>query len=464
MKHPIAKVNAYLDELLGPLGDAPKRFLAFLFLNIISWQSVIGTVLVLHARALQIDTAYVGVLNSFMYFAGALGLLTKYLAERIGSKRLLMTGWAMRNILVAPIVFAPWVYTRWGAHGAMILLSVTTGLFCLTRAFAGIAWSSWLHEIVPADNLARFYTLETILTRVLYVAFGILSFFFLGASPRLWKFAAIAAIGVLAGLLSIRLLARVPGGGPTPLADKAERPAGFATALRDTGLLPFVGCIMIGTFVLSGQTLLFTLLLRERLGLGPGPILLLTSLGSLLTVVTSMRWRRVADSHSSPTTIAATTLLLSLCLAAMAPFCFGGMPIACVLLLCLLIPVSETGFYVAATRAYMLRMDPQNRHTYNAIWAAGGAVAGGCSSVLVGWLVRSGDAMPFALVAIGYALLMLLASTLILRLPENGRTYRDLRTRLFDPRRPLRSIVRIWWYILRPGHADQDIGRSNTCP
>ena len=68
MKTGINKLDAYLDELLGPLGDAPRRFLAFLFLNIISWQSVIGTILVLHARALGIDTAYVGVLNSFMYF------------------------------------------------------------------------------------------------------------------------------------------------------------------------------------------------------------------------------------------------------------------------------------------------------------------------------------------------------------------------------------------------------------
>ena len=156
MKPGIFKLNTHLDELLGPLGDAPRRFLTFLFLNVISWQSVIGTVLVLHARALGIDTAYVGVLNSFMYFASVLGLATKPLAERIGSKRLLITGWTMRNILVAPIVLSPWVYTRWGAHGAMILLSVTTGLFCITRALAGIAWSSWLHEIVPADHLARF--------------------------------------------------------------------------------------------------------------------------------------------------------------------------------------------------------------------------------------------------------------------------------------------------------------------
>ena len=218
------------------------------------------------------------------------------------------------------------------------------------------------------------------------------------------------------------------------------------------------GCILISSFVFAGQGLLFILLLRERLGLGPGLILLLTSLGSLLTIVTTMRWRRVADAHSSPTTIAATTLLLAICLAAMTPLCFGQAPRIYILALCLLIPVAETGAYVAGTRAFMLRMNPHYRHTYNAVWSSSMAIGGGISSLLVGWFVRSGEAIPFALVSTCYALVMLLASALIIRLPENGATYHTLHTRLFDPRHTLRSIVRIWWYVLRPGHARTELG------
>ena len=457
MKTGHTRLDANLHELLGPLGDAPRRFLAFQVLNVISWQSVLGTVLVLHARALGIDTARVGLLNSFMYFASVLGLATKPLAERIGSKRLLMTGWTMRNILVAPIVLSPWVYDRWGTEGAMILLSVAVGLFCVTRALAGIAWSSWIHEIVPSGNLARFYSVETILTRLLAVAFGVLTFFFLGTHPHLWRFAAIAACGVAVGLVSIRALARVPGGGPATIASGTPWHAGFGVAARDRTFMPFLGCIMLSSFVFAGQGLLFTLLLRERLGLGPGPILLLTSLGSLLTIATTIRWRRVADTHSSPTTIAATTLLMALCLAAMTPLCFGHAPRVYVLALCLLIPVAETGAYVAGTRGYMLRMDPRYRHTYNAVWAAGMALGGGVSSLVVGWCVRSGAPIPFALVATGYALVMLLASALIIRLPENGVTYHALRTRLFNPRRTLGSIVRIWGYVLHPGPSSTNI-------
>jgi len=384
-----------------------------------------------------------------MFFASVLGLITKPLAERIGSKRLLMTGWTLRNILVTPLILSPWIYARWGSAGAMVLLTAATGLFCITRALAGIAWSSWIHEIVPAGSLARFYSAETIMSRLLTVAFGVLAFFFLGRNPRLWRFAAIAAGGIVAGLLSIRFLARVPGGRPVAtVVGNAPWYSGFDAALKDRLFMQFMGCLMLSSFVFAGQGLLFTLLLRERLGLGPGPILLLTSLGSLLTIITTMRWRRVADTHSSPATIATATLLMTLCLAAMVPLCCGRVSLAYVLPLCLLIPVAETGAYVAGTRAFMLRMNPSHRHTYNAVWGAGMAIGGGVSSLLVGWFVRSGAATPFALVATGLALLMLLASALIIRLPENGVTCRELRTRLFDPSHTLRSIVCIWWYIL----------------
>ena len=362
-----------------------------------------------------------------------------------------MAGWTLRNIVVSPLVLTPWVYARWGTHAAMLLMSVTTGLFCITRALASIAWSSWVHEIVPAENLARFYSAESILTRLLTVGFGAMAFFFLGAQPPLWRFAAIAACGVTAGLLSIRLLARVPGGKPDPNSRGTPWLAGFPETLRDRTFMAFLGCIMLSNFVIAGQGLLFTLLLRERVGLGPGTILLLIAIGSLLTIVTTMRWRRVADTHGSPTTMAATTLLLVFCLAAMVPLCFGHLPAYCVLPVCLLIPVAESGMYVASTRAFMLRMNPRYRHTYNAVWSSSMAVAGGASSLLVGWTVQSGAAIPFALIAAGYALLLLLASALIIRLTENGTTYHTLHTHLFHPHHTLRSICRIWGYVLQPG-------------
>lgn len=454
----IRKIDEHLHELLDPLDKGPRRFLAFLFLNILSCQALLGTMLVLHARALGIDAARVGVLNSFMYFTGVMGLVTKPLAERIGSRRLLMGGWTLRYILVAPVVAMPWVFIQWGVPGATILLGATTLLFCMTRALAGIAWSSWLHEIIPSEHLARYYTLESMLSRILMVAFGVLAFFMLGHHPPLWRFALIAALGVAAGLFSIRALARVPGGAPaTERGHSTPWHYGFGPALHDRAFIQLLLCTAISGFAQAGQMLLFALMLRDRLHLGPGLILLLTSTGSALTLITAIRWRRVADTHGSPVTLSATTLLLGLCMAGMAPLGIGKAPLLYVLLLCLIIPVAETGSYVACARALMLRMDARYRHAYNAVWSAGIAIGGGLASVLAGWFVRGGEARHYVLAAVINALLMLAAAAWFMRLSEAGRRYDCLQTRLFDPRHPLLSITRIWGYVLRPGASSAGI-------
>jgi MFS family permease len=459
------KLDAYLTELLGPLNDGSRRLLAFLFLNVISWMSVIGTILVLHARALGIDTVRIGILNSFLFFTNVLGLFSKPLAERIGSRRMLLSGWTLRNILVAPVVLTPIVYAYWGVDGATILLGATTLLFCVTRSLAGIALNSWEHEVIPPEHLARFYTLETIQTRLVFVAFGVISYFVLGQHPPLWRFAAIAGVGVIIGLMSIRVVMKVPGGAPPAHKhEDADKPwyDGFDVALRDRDFTGYLACGVLSSFAFAGQGLFFTLLLRDRLGLGPGVILAMVASGSLLTVVTSMRWRRVADSHGSPVTIAATTLLMTFCIAGMAPLSTGHAPLAFVLLLCLLIPIAETGTYVAATRAVMLLMNPRHRHAYNAIWAATFAIGCGISSVLVGWLLRGGEAWHYTAMAAAFALLMLAASVRFIRLKENGRTWRDVHTQLFDARRPLVGMVRIWCYVMHLGSASHDIGPKKS--
>jgi hypothetical protein len=50
----------------------------------------------------------------------------------------------------------------------------------------------------------------------------------------------------------------------------------------------------------------------------------------------------------------------------------------------------------------------------------------------------------------------------MLRLTENGVSYRQLHTRLFDHRQPLLSLVRIWGYVLRPGPSPTGPGTAQV--
>jgi hypothetical protein len=435
---------------LDALDAGPRRFLGFLFLNVLSWQCLIGPVMVLHARALGIESGAVGVLYSLLFFAGVLGVLTKALAERYGSKRVLMAGWTVRNLLVLPVVLTPWVLTQWGAGAAAALLFVTAGLFSMTRALAGIAWSSWLHEIVPPAQLGRFFAAETVMTRLLAVTFGIFAFFVLGQRPPIWRFAAVAALGVGFGLLSIRVLRHVPGGGPSV---RSGEPAwsGFGTVLRDRTFMEFLRCVAWFSFVYVGMGLLVLLLLRDQLLLGPGLILLLTTCGNLLAVTTSTRWRRIADHHGSVVVMAAAGLLVVLCLIVMACLRPGRAPLLLVAAVCAMLPVAESGHYVATNRGYMLRMRPELRHATNAVWGACIAVPSGVSAVLMGVWLRGGTTGHYVLATWGYAALMLAGVYVCLRFPMAGSDQGGRTSTVHDPRRPIMSLVRMLMYVLRPG-------------
>lgn len=438
---------------LDTMPEAARRFLAFLFLNVLSWQCLIGTVMVLHARAIGIGAGAVGLLFSLLYFAGVLGVVTKPLAERFGSKRVLMTGWTARNLLVLPIVFTPVVFRYWGKGAAAALLFTTLSLFCITRALAGIAWSSWLHEIVPPLKLGRFYTYETVMTRLLTVVFGVIAFFVLGHNPPLWRFAVIAAFGVAFGLVSLQLLRRVPGG--EPVTDSKHKPVrgGYLLVFRDRMFMGFLLCSTLFGIIYTGLSLLVTLTLRDQLGIGAGTILLLTSCGNVLAMFTTPRWQRIADRHGSPMVMAANGVLIVFSLLVLGWLREDRAPMALVALACALIPIAESGNYMATSRGYMLRMKPRIRHAYNAVWSALNQVFYGISAVFIGIWLQEGSPARFRSAAWGYALLMVIAIWLALRLPVPRLDSPRGPSPVYNPAQPLRSLGRMLRYVLRPARS-----------
>jgi len=438
---------------LHVMAPGARRFLAFLFLNVLSWQCLIGTVMVLHARALGISRGAVGLLFSLLYFAGCLGVVTKPLAERFGSKRVLMAGWTARNLLVLPIILTPVLFHYGGRGPAAVLLFATISLFCITRSMAGIAWSSWLHEIVPPFQLGRFYTLETVMTRLLTVVFGLIAFVVLGRHPPLWRFAVIAAAGVVFGLFSLRLLQRVPGGLPVAGNRSGRVRGGYRLVFRDGMFMGFLICSTLFGVIYTGLALLVTLTLRDQLGTGAGTILLLTSCGNVLAMFTTPRWQRIADRHGSPMVMAANGVLIVFSLLVLGWLREDRAPMALVALACALIPIAESGNYMATSRGYMLRMKPRIRHAYNAVWSALNQVFYGISAVFIGIWLQEGSPARFRSAAWGYALLMVIAIWLALRLPVPRLDSSRGPSPVYNPAQPLRSLGRMLRYVLRPARS-----------
>ncbi len=273
------------------LGHGPTLFLGFIAFNMLSCAALIGSVLVLHALALGIDTVWVGVLNSLLPFAMMVSIIMTGPAQRLGSKRLLMSGWTMRNIMITPIVFTPLAYRWWGSHGAAIVLFLGVGMFCMVRAVTGIGWTSWLHEIVEKRHQGLYFTVEGVVSRAVDIVFGIGVYLFFLGSHSLWKFSALSAFGVAMGLASVLFLARVPGGGPSIGADTPARPLReeYRRVLADNYFRPFLLLLIVGTFAGTAHPLILTLFMRKYLDIADGSILLIGAVASAVTMLTLHR-------------------------------------------------------------------------------------------------------------------------------------------------------------------------------
>ena len=427
-------------------------FLGFIALNMLSCAALIDQMLVLHARALGIGTGWVGVLNALLPFAMMVSIFMTGTARRLGSKRLLVSGWTMRNIMITPIVLTPLAFAWWGTHGAAIVLFAGVAMFCFVRAVTGIGWSSWLHEIVAEENRGFYFTVESVVARGVGILFGVAVFLFFSSQPALWKFSVMSAFGVASGLASIWFLVRVPGGAPEP--DTSTQPRSsrdeYRRVLGDRSFCSFLVLMLAGTFVGAAQALVFILFMRDHMGLPPGLIMLIGAIASAVAMCTVHRWTRIADSHGSPVTMAAAGFLIVAGLSLLGCAGHGRPGVWFIGFLAAVLSVGGSGFFVTGARGFLHRIDPMMRHAYVAVWNTATALFAGTASILAGILVRGGSHQAFTLTALGLALLMAAACVALLRLPERGVDFEAYDYELFDPGQPVLSILRMYGYVFKP--------------
>ena len=226
-----------------------------------------------------------------------------------------------------------------------------------------------------------------------------------------------------------------------------HKPAGMRThALVGLGAALF-------TIVYTGMALFIALLLRDQLGIGAGLILLLTSFGNILAIPATTRWRRVADRHGSPVVMAANGVIVLACLTLLGFVGAGWAPLPLLVVICALIPITESGNYVAVSRGYMLRMKPRVRHACNAVWSAGTQLLAGCSAIFMGYWLKAGETSHYRSAAWGYAALMAVAIWIALHLPVPHLDAPRDASPVYDPAHPFRSLGRVIRYVLRPARS-----------
>jgi MFS family permease len=266
---------------------------AYLFqaFNAVSWQICLGSPLILFARELGAPAVVLGLLAGLAPLTSTLQLLVAPHAERIGYRKLMVSGWSSRVVMLIFLTLLPLSVAFLPATVVIVLMILIMFAFTALRGVATCAWMPWITAIVPravrGEYLSRDRTFVGIASVVALAVAGI----FLFDSGNMGAFTIVFALSFLGGAISLYFLNRVPEPRGRNLGDQPFVRMRWRDLLRDGAfvrLLTFAA--MVQLCVLSTGTFI-TVFVREEVQIRDGYILWITA-GAALVGIFGLRLLR----------------------------------------------------------------------------------------------------------------------------------------------------------------------------
>lgn len=432
------------------LPPAVRKFLIFTGINLISWQCIVGQMLVLFGRAIHMPPAWIGALLSFMPLSMLMVIVSIPAVSLLGSKRMLFHTWVVRNAAASAVFLIPAAAALGGERAAWHVLWVAILCFSLSRAFGIGAWYPWLHEIVPKNLTGSYFAAETLVVQTLNVAVAAGIAVVLRMGTGMERFYAIYALGVATGLYSAWYLKRIPGGGgASPAGSVSTSPAVVLHAWRDGRYRRFVGLAVLSVSAIMWMNVSSILYLRDVLRYTDSRIMALMAAGAgavALTARASSLFSERFGSHS------ALSVMMGGQGIAAAGWCFllpgGHGEFAMAVSLLLASQVCSAGFMIVAAKAMMNLVRESHRIGYTSLWIIGISLGNGIPPLAGGWLIDAhalaGYRSCFLLSAVSGAV----AAAVWRRFPIEVRLPVPDIHLIVRPGQPLRSLQRIVWMIL----------------
>jgi len=432
---------------LNDLAVAPRRFLFFIVFNIVSWQCTVGPSLVLLARRVEMPASYVGFLISFMPLSMVLVVVTGQLVLRYGPKRVMFTAWMLRNLVSCLVFFMPWAFLRHGPHSGWAVLMAATFGFCLMRAIGAGGWFPWLHEVVPQEQRAAYFSAEAAVAQFLNVAVMLAQGLILRDNPGLGRFLIIYAVGIAAGMLSLVWMARVPGG--TAVKADLSVSQGFDSyrrALKNRQYMLFVTNASLCFSAIYWFSTAGVLYLNDVLHIASEEVMYVMAAGSVGVMMTIRYWGRFIEHSGSGPGISLTMTAHSLASLG-ALFLFPDSPVTRFMIypVFILAAMFNGAMWMTTHRAMFNCVAEDDRIGYTNIFTVGTSLALGLTPILAGLIIDHWGMWGYRFCFVAAAVLgfgCALASNAVCGDGEPA----DLRmTRLLNLALPVRTVGRIFW-------------------
>lgn len=349
-----------------------------------------GVYLTGFALELGAGNSVVGVIAAVPFLAQILQIPAVALIERWRARRTICV-WAsgIGRLFLLGTALAPALPRSVALAWLVLCLTVYHAL----SALSGAAWSSWIRDLVPPDQLGRFFGGRTAATTALAVVLGFVG----GLAIDAWRrhvpgapavgYAVLFALGGLAGLLGVVLLARTPEPPMPPASKPMPLHRLLAMPFRDRVFLRLIRFLAAWNFAVNLAAPFFTVYLLQTLGYPMALVMTLNIVSQLSNLAFLAIWGRLIDRFNNKSVLSICAPLFIVCMVA---WTFTGVewmqPVVLPLLFLLhaLMGLSTAGIALASGNLAM-KLSPSGEATaYLAANSVVTAVAAGVAPIIGG--------------------------------------------------------------------------------
>lgn len=261
--------------------------------------TLFGSAMVLFLNQLEFSNTQIGFTLGVLYITGVFSVFLIRFASRLGYKRVFQIFISARAAVVILLLFAPYVWEKYGQQAVFWYVLGTVGLFALFRTIALTGWMPWAREYVPDAVRGKFSAISNIATGLSGFLSVIVAGWVIGDGGDLKNFMYLFAVSIVFAGISVVASRRVPGGAVVPEEKRGRNIKEILTTLKDNGFLVYLigtGLITLGTEPMNAFTPLF---LNEEVGLSDGNTIYIQAALMLGGILTSYLWGWAADRYGS---------------------------------------------------------------------------------------------------------------------------------------------------------------------